>query len=105
VAENLPPRDAEGYLIDPQDWTEEFARAVAKQEGISLADEHWQVIAFMRQMYVEKLVAPDVRHVIKHLSSSAGAGRNRIFELFPYGYAKQACKMAGMKQPRAWSTG
>ena len=31
--------------------------------------------------------------------------KNKSFELFPYGYVKQACKIAGMKRPRAWSTG
>ena len=34
-----------------------------------------------------------------------GAHRNRLFELFPYGYVQQACKIAGMIRPRAWSTG
>jgi tRNA 2-thiouridine synthesizing protein E len=43
---------------------------------------------------------------MKHLSERLGpASRNAIFELFPYGYVKQACKIAGMKRPRAWSTG
>ena len=32
-------------------------------------------------------------------------GRNDLFRLFPYGYVKQACKIAGMRRPRAWSTG
>ena len=50
-------------------------------------------------------VAPDARFVIRHLSETRGAGRNRLFELFPYGYVGQACKLAGMKRPRAWSTG
>ncbi|HEX7454933.1 MAG TPA: TusE/DsrC/DsvC family sulfur relay protein, partial [Gallionella sp.] len=46
------------------------------------------------------------RHVMKHLAEQLGtASRNAIFELFPYGYVKQACKIAGMKRPRAWSTG
>jgi tRNA 2-thiouridine synthesizing protein E len=30
---------------------------------------------------------------------------NALFVLFPYGYVKQACKIAGMRRPRAWSTG
>lgn len=29
----------------------------------------------------------------------------RLFELFSYGYLGQACKIAGMRRPRAWSTG
>jgi hypothetical protein len=31
--------------------------------------------------------------------------QKKLFELFPYGYVKQACKIAGMRRPRAWSTG
>ncbi len=97
--------DTEGYLFEPDDWTEEVAEEFAKQEDITLSDEHWLVIRFMRQYYAERRVAPDVRHVMKHLKTEVGAGRNRVFELFPYGYVKQACKISGMKRPRKWSTG
>ncbi|MBF0326372.1 TusE/DsrC/DsvC family sulfur relay protein [Magnetospirillum moscoviense] len=97
--------DAEGYLVDPADWTEDFARLAAQAEAIELTEDHWRVIAFMRAWLEEKQVAPDVRHVMKHLTDATGAGRNRLFELFPYGYVQQACKIAGMKRPRAWSTG
>lgn len=100
-----PTRDEEGYLIEPQDWSEDIARAFAAEEGIVLGEEHWTVIRFMRDSYADKQITPDVRHAIKHLKQSHGAGRNRIFELFPYGYVQQACKIAGMKKPRAWSTG
>jgi TusE/DsrC/DsvC family sulfur relay protein len=97
--------DAEGYLIDPSDWTEDFARAAARAESIDLTNDHWRAITFMRAWLEERRVAPDARHVMKHLSETTGAGRNRLFELFPYGYVQQACKIAGMKRPRAWSTG
>jgi tRNA 2-thiouridine synthesizing protein E len=97
--------DAEGYLFDPSEWTEEFAEAAAQSEGIALADEHWKVIRFMREWLDEHGVAPDARHVMTFLAGEREAGRARIFELFPYGYVKQACKIAGMKKPRAWSTG
>jgi dissimilatory sulfite reductase related protein len=105
MSEILVGLDAEGYLIEPLDWTEELAQAFATEEGITLDQEHWAVIRFIRESYAEKQVTPDVRHAIKHLSKTCGAGRNRIFELFPYGYVQQACKIAGMKKPRAWSTG
>ncbi|AVM72712.1 Sulfurtransferase TusE [Magnetospirillum gryphiswaldense MSR-1] len=97
--------DTEGYLIDPSQWDEDFAQQAALAEGISLTDDHWRVIRFMRQWLDEHQVAPDARHVMKHLTQATGAGRNRLFELFPYGYVQQACKIAGMKRPRAWSTG
>lgn len=100
-----PARDDEGYLVEPQDWTEELAEAFAAEENIRLGDEHWTVIRFMRASYAEKQVTPDARHAIKHLTKVHGTGRNRLFKLFPYGYVQQACKIAGMKKPRAWSTG
>jgi tRNA 2-thiouridine synthesizing protein E len=99
------PTDAEGYLIDPALWSEDFAKAAARSENIVLTDEHWRVIRFMREWLDEHGVAPDARHVMKYLAGEREAGRARMFELFPYGYVKQACKIAGMKKPRAWSTG
>lgn len=97
--------DEEGYVLDPADWTEDLAYRLAEAENILLTDEHWAVINFMRRWLDEHQVAPDVRHVSKHLKETRGAGRNRVFELFPFGYVQQACKIAGMRRPRAWSTG
>jgi len=102
----LPATDDEGYLIDPADWSEALAVALARRENIELTESHWDAIRFMREFYQEHQVIPDVRFVSRHLAArSAAASRNMIFELFPYGYVKQACKIAGMKRPRGWSTG
>ena len=98
-------RDGEGYLLAPDDWSEDFARIAAEEEEIELAEEHWSVIAFMREWQAHHQVSPDARFVMKHLTAEFGASRNRLFELFPYGYVRQACKIAGMRRPRAWSTG
>ena len=101
-----PTVDAEGYLVEPQDWNEELAEAFARQENIQLGEDHWDVLRFMRAYYEEHQIIPDARHAIKHLAARFGtAARNKLFELFPYGYVKQACKIAGMKRPRGWSTG
>jgi tRNA 2-thiouridine synthesizing protein E len=102
----LPEIDAEGYLVDPNTWSETLAREFASQENIVLAEDHWDVIWFMRAYFDEHQVAPDARFVIKHLMQRLGPlSRNRLFELFPYGYVKQTCRIAGMKRPRTWSTG
>ena len=102
----LPALDAEGYLVEPADWTEDVARALAAREGIELGPDHWDVLRFMRRYYDENRIAADARFVIRHLVDRLGPGaRNRLFELFPYGYPGQACRIAGMKRPRAWSTG
>lgn len=102
------PVDDEGYLVDPADWSEALAAKLARQERIVLTDAHWAVIRFIREYYDQRGIIPDARHAIKHLAAYRGeesAGRNELFRLFPYGYVKQACKIAGMRRPRAWSTG
>ena len=106
-ASSLPPTlDNEGYLVEPAEWNESVALELAMRAGINLEEDHWDVIRFMRQYHEEHQVAADARHVIKHLSERFGSNaRNRLFELFPYGYVAQACKIAGMKRPRGWSTG
>ena len=103
---NLPRLDEEGYLVEPGEWNEDLAEYLARQEDVTLTDDHWDVIRFMREYYDEHQIAPDARYVIKHLSGRMGSeARNALFTMFVYGYVKQACKIAGMKRPRAWSTG
>ncbi len=100
--------DEEGYLVDPGDWTEAVAEALAEREGVRLTEPHWQVLRFMREFHDEHQVAADTRFVIRFLADECGLGaqaRARLFEMFPYGYVRQACKIAGMRRPRAWSTG
>ncbi len=100
--------DEEGYLIDPTSWNREVAEQLSKRERLTLGEEHWKLIEFMRNHYDEHQTAPDARHATKFVTEDLGYGRkasSRLFELFPYGYVKQACKIAGMKRPRAWSTG
>lgn len=102
----MPAMDEEGYLVDPADWSEQLALVLAAREDIELTEVHWDAIRFMRDFYQEHQVIPDVRHVVRHLSDRFGAAtRNVLFDLFPYGYVKQACKIAGMRRPRGWSTG
>jgi tRNA 2-thiouridine synthesizing protein E len=100
-----PEFDTEGYIVDPALWTEAIATRLAEDEGIVLSDEHWRVIRLMRSWLDEHGVAPDARHIMKALGGERDIGRTRLFELFPYGYVKQACRIAGMRRPRAWSTG
>ncbi len=102
----MPLRDGEGYLVEPDDWNEAVAEAMAGEIDVQLTDDHWDVIRFMRGFFDEHRVAADARFVIKHLEERYPTeGRRRLFELFPYGYVAQACKIAGMKRPRGWSTG
>jgi tRNA 2-thiouridine synthesizing protein E len=100
--------DAEGYLINPEEWDEGIAEQLAASEGVKLSEEHRQVLRFMRDYYDAHQVAADARFTIKFMAEEMGYGRqarNHLFQLFPYGYVQQACKIAGMKRPRGWSTG
>ncbi len=101
--------DVEGYMVDPDDWNEDLARLLAATESLELTEAHWPVLCFMHEYWQENKVAPDVRHVTAYLVAAHGydkkTAKQHLFRLFPYGYVKQACKIAGMQRPRAWSTG
>ena len=101
--------DEAGYLVDPSDWSRDFALKVAADEGIAATDLHWRVLGFMRSYHDNHGIAADARFVMRFLGDELGLDKHdakeKLFELFPFGYVKQACKMAGMRQPRAWSTG
>jgi len=104
-----PARDEMGYLLDPQDWSEEIANQLAHEDDLELEDDAWTIMQFMRGYFEENHVAPDVRHVVAWLVKEHGydkkAAKKHLFELFPHGYMQQACKVAGLIRPRAWSTG
>ena len=94
--------DEEGYLVDLASWNEELANLIAKDEEIDMTEEHWEVVNFLREYYNEYQIAPAVRVLIKAVKKTLGAdkGSNKyMYELFPYGPAKQACKIAGLPKP------
>ena len=100
--------DDQGFLMDPEAWDEEVAVQLAQKEGLKLSDEHRKILKFIRNYFNEHRVAADARFVIKYLAEDLGYNKNarhRLYELFPYGYMQQVCKIAGMRRPRAWSTG
>ena len=87
----------EGFLVEPGLWNEELAAALAKaEEGLdALSAEHWAVIRFIRAHFEEKQGAPMVRAVCK----GTGLRLQQIYDLFPSGPAKGACKLAGLPKP------
>ena len=88
--------DGDGFLIHPETWTEEVADAIAKADGIeNLSEQHWSVIRVIRQNYEEKGMAPMVRLICKE----TGLKLKDIYELFPLGPARGACRVAGLPKP------
>lgn len=108
VNDQMIATDDQGYLVDPETWNDAVAEAIALQEGLHLSAEHYKILQFIRRYYEEHQIAADARFVIKYLADELGykdKARQRLYELFPYGYMQQVCKIAGMRRPRAWSTG
>jgi tRNA 2-thiouridine synthesizing protein E len=94
--------DEEGYLTNLADWNEDVAKFLATQENIELTENHWEVVNFLREYYNEFQIAPAIRVLTKAVGKKLGAdkGNNKyLYELFPYGPAKQACKIAGLPKP------
>ena len=102
-------RDGHGYMLDPSQWNKEVALLIAKEEEVLLNEDHWMIIEYMRDYFDKNDIPADARFVFSLLSDRKSLdkkeARKLFFDLFPYGYVKQACKIAGMRQPRAWSTG
>ena len=94
--------DSEGYLKDTTQWSEAMAEVIAAQEGITLAVEHWEVVRFVREFYLEFNTSPAIRMLVKAMSNKFGEekGNSRyLYRLFPKGPAKQATKIAGLPKP------
>ena len=88
--------DEDGFLQELDKWNKVFAAAYAKAEGIeTITDEHWKVINYLRSYYLEFGIAPMIRKLCKE----TGFNLKKIYELFPTGPAKGACKLAGLAKP------
>ena len=98
----LPARDKEGYLVELGDWNENVAATIAREEGIELTDEHWRLVALVRDFYRTYEVAPAMRVLVKHVRDQLGDERGNslhLLKLFPGSPAKLLAKVAGLPRP------
>ncbi|AYV19900.1 MULTISPECIES: TusE/DsrC/DsvC family sulfur relay protein [Vibrio] len=94
--------DAEGYLLNHQDWEPAMIETLAQEEGIELTDAHLEVVMFVRDFYVEFNTSPAVRMLVKAMEKAHGPEKGNskyLFKLFKKGPAKQATKLAGLPKP------
>ena len=88
--------DEDGFIQDPSQWDQAVAADLAKTEGVDdLTDDHWKVVEYLRNYYLQFGVAPMIRKLCKE----TGYDLKRIYALFPSGPAKGACKVAGLPKP------
>jgi dissimilatory sulfite reductase related protein len=88
--------DEDGFLQNPEIWSEEAARDFSNSEGVeTLTENHWKIIHYIRNYYLQFGIAPMIRKLCKE----SGFKLNEIYTLFPSGPAKGACKLAGLPKP------
>ncbi len=88
--------DEDGFMQEPEKWNEDVAAALASTEGVeALTDEHWKLVNYLRNYFLQFGVAPMIRKLCKE----TGFELKKVYELFPSGPAKGACKVAGLPKP------
>jgi tRNA 2-thiouridine synthesizing protein E len=88
--------DEDGFMEKPEEWNEEVAKAISTTENITeMTEDHWKIVHYLRNYYKQFGIAPMVRKVCKE----TGFTLKEIYELYPSGPAKGACKVAGLAKP------
>lgn len=88
--------DAEGFLLNPDQWTPDIGVDLATQAGITLTERHWEVLDFCRRTYAEKGAPPTVRGITK----GTGLSTKDVYALFPGGPGILASRIAGLSKPK-----
>lgn len=110
VGDKIIETDEEGYLLDPDDWTEEIAEEMAfqqsQQDNVKLTDEHWGLMQYFRDYYQENQVHPSMHKLVMTLGKRHGqtyrdheAYKTFLYGLFPRGPVPELCKLAGLPKP------
>jgi len=98
----LPPRDADGFLLDRGDWNERVAAGLAREEGLALTPAHWEILRMLQAYYDEHEHAPAMRALVSLTRRTLGPEKGRsvyLLGLFPGSPARVAAKIAGLPRP------
>ncbi len=98
--------DEEGFLLNPNDWSEEVAEKIAEREGIKLDDVKWALIRYFREYYEEHQTHPTMHKLLLTEGKLHGDHfkdtklyRDFLYETFPKGPIQTLCKLAGLPKP------
>ena len=102
--------DEEGYLLNPDDWTENIAEEMASrqsaQDKVKLTETHWGLIQYFRDYYNENKVHPTMHQLVMTLGKYHGEHFHEhkdyekfLYDLFPHGPVPELCKLAGLPKP------
>ena len=88
--------DEDGFMENPEEWNEDVAYALASTEDVTeLTEDHWKLIHYLRDYFAQYGIAPMIRKLCKE----TGFPLKKVYEMFPSGPAKGACKVAGLAKP------
>jgi dissimilatory sulfite reductase related protein len=88
--------DEDGFIQEPEKWNNEVAEDLAKTEdAYPMGEEAWRLVNYLRDYYIKYEIAPPIRMLTKQTKLDL----KRVYELFPGGPAKGACKIAGLPKP------
>lgn len=92
--------DDDGFLLEA-DFSDEIVPVIAEAENITLTDEHWQVINFMRRKYQEDGQTPNFRNMVADLLDEDDSvdWKKKLYDLFPLQPNRQSAKVAGLPKP------
>jgi len=102
VGGNQVELDDDGYLVDLEQWNKDVAETLAKEDSMELTEAHWEVINFLRDYYEKYQIAPMIKILVKEIGKVMGPEKGNtkyLYELYPAGPAKQACRYAGLPKP------
>lgn len=100
--------DIEGYLLNPEQWSEEVAKEIARQDGIELTETKWELIQYFRDYYEDHMIHPSMHRLLRERELKQGKDyegaekyRDYLYELFPDppGPIPTLCKLAGLPKP------
>ncbi|MBI3779118.1 MAG: TusE/DsrC/DsvC family sulfur relay protein [Gammaproteobacteria bacterium] len=95
--------DANGYLVNMDDWSKELAEHIAKQEGLTLTQKHWDLLDYLRDTYINHGgEQPNTRHIVKAMADKWGTNviQKDVYDLFPKDPSKQGGRIAGLPESR-----
>lgn len=99
-AKNTYRLDPHGHLAEIDDWSEEVASALAAEEGVTLTEEHWAVIRYLREDYLDRDKLMNAREALRSLEKEFAhqGGGKFLYRLFPGGPVRQGGRIAGLPE-------
>ena len=96
----------QGFLYNTEDWNEDYARLIAERDGLTLYNDHWELIYYFREYYEETQMIPTMHRIVRDLGPKNARFHNQkayerhIYSLFPCDPVHEVCKLAGLPMPQ-----